>query len=496
MKTSIINELEQRTKQSNKLLQAYSTNPSKASGEMESRAKFLNSEIERLSNQTAPSTDEKLNEFIEELDQNYPKVPRGFGSRVAYYNRSSKELSKLLKNETNSIKRNAIVQRINELEANLAEELRLEDIIHNTPVDLNDKSFYHSIDLDRSISRGSGALYRDANTGQLYRALNHGEKLTRNSEDYLSPGKYLKGCLTGDWTGAESELRAFSGNLGTSGGFLIPEVLSSMFIDVARNQSRVIQAGAQTISVPSRDVVIAKVTKDASTSYKQENEAATDNDMEFGYITLQSRTLVSYATISHELLQDATANLDQIVMNAFGEAISLEMDRAALFGSGVAGRPLGLYNYNGIGIVSPNVNGFNISNYDEFSEAIQDIENANGTAKAAIFSPRTAAQLRELKEATTNAYLSAPSFFTDLKRLTTNQVPNNLTYGTATDASAAFIGDFSQVLFAVRQNLRIETSNHAGEAWQRYQFKIRATLRYDIAVLRPSHFSVIKGIKG
>lgn len=491
MKPNVIEELALRTNQSSKLINAYAANPDKQTGEMKSRATFLNSEIEKLSSNNGTSNSKnELNSFLKELDKQYPTESPRNSSRIAYYRRSSMELSDKLADENDTLKRSALISRISELESRLAKEEELESqIINDSTVNRFDGSMSGNYDYS-----GSGTIYRDAQSGQIYRALKHGERLSRSSGEQLSPGKYLRGCLLGNWNDADKELRAYGGNLGVSGGFLLPEELSTIFIDAARNKSRTVQAGAQTISIPNRSVTIAKVTKDASASYKQENEAATDDQMEFGYLTLESRTLVAYATLSQEILQDAM-NLDQVVMNAFGEALALEIDKNSLFGSGVGGQPLGLYNYDGVGLVSPDANGFTLADYDEFSEAIQDIENANGEAKAVIYSPRTAAKLRELKEATTNAYLAAPSFFTDLRRLTTNQVPNDMSYGTSSDASAAFIGDFSQMLFAVRQDLRIETSNIAGEAWQRYQHKIRATLRYDIAVLRPSHFSIIKGIR-
>ena len=216
--------------------------------------------------------------------------------------------------------------------------------------------------------------------------------------------------------------------------------------------------------------------------------------MTFTTLTLHARTLCAYAVLSEELLQDAV-NIDNIIVTAFAEAIGLAMDRAALFGSGAAGEPLGLFSTDGVQIVNPNENGFNFSNYDTFSSAITAIEGANGEAVSAIYSPRTAAQLRELKELTTGAYLPEPAFFSRLKRFSTNQIPNDLTHGTEDEASCAFLGDFSQFLFGIRQQLKVDVSREAGETFERNQFALRATLRFDSLALRPAHFAIVKGIK-
>jgi len=401
------------------------------------------------------------------------------------------EKRKLTRNE--ETRKAALYEEIALEEARIKDQEKLEAVLKDNSAEGRSKVVVVRDESDRGALR-SGAVYRDLQTGAEYRALKHNERTARASGEALSPGKFLRGALLGNWDGADAELRAYQGNVGASGGFLLPEVLSSLFIDEARNQARVMQAGAQTLVLPNRSVRIAQVTRDAAASYKQENEAATDTDMQFGYIQMEARTLVAYATLSMEILQDAL-NLDQIVQNAFGQALGLEMDRAALLGVGVAGEPQGLYYTPGVGEVSPNANGFVPADYDEFSEAIADVEGANGVAVAAIYSPRTAQLLRELKETGNNQYIAAPEFFTNLKRFTTNQIPNDMTYGSSNAASAAFVGDFSQLLFGMRQEIRFDTSNVAAEAWEKYQFKIRATARFDIAVLRPAHFSIIKGIK-
>lgn len=237
-------------------------------------------------------------------------------------------------------------------------------------------------------------IFKDLVSGAEYRALRFNERMSRASDEALSSGKFFRGALTGNWENAEAELRANSGNLGASGGFLLPTVISNLFVDAARNKTRVMQAGALAIELPARDVTIAKVTKDAEASYKAENAIGDESEMEFGTIAMKAFTLAVYATLSQEILQDAV-NLDAIVTNAFAEAIAREMDRAALFGSGT-NTPIGLYNAD-TNVISPNANGFTLSDYDEFSSAITAIENANGEAKAAIllaahFSPTARAE--------------------------------------------------------------------------------------------------------
>ena len=179
------------------------------------------------------------------------------------------------------------------------------------------------------------------------------------------------------------------------------------------------------------------------------------------------------------------------------QALALELDRAALYGSGTAPEPRGVKNTAGIGVQSQGTNGAALTNYDPFSTAVQTIQAANGEPNAVIYSPRTSGTLDRLKD-TTNQPLQPPPSFSDLLKLPTSQVPNNLTQGTSSVASDAFIGEWNELLLGLRTQLRIEASRVStvgGEsAFDRLQVHVRAYLRADIAVAQPSHFVVITGI--
>src|SRR5215216_6405701 len=69
-------------------------------------------------------------------------------------------------------------------------------------------------------------------------------------DEPASFSRYLKGLATGDWSGAEHE-RAMSEGTLTAGGHLVPTPLSARVIDLARAQTRVLQAGGQTVPMTS-----------------------------------------------------------------------------------------------------------------------------------------------------------------------------------------------------------------------------------------------------
>lgn len=319
----------------------------------------------------------------------------------------------------------------------------------------------------------------------------------RQSEsDYtrLSLGRYVKGIVTGDWSGAEDERRAMAEGTLAGGGYLVPTPLSAQVIDRARNLAQVMKAGAVTVPMDSETLTVARVVEDPTVAWKVENAPITASDMTFEPVKFQAKTLVGMAKLSVELFEDA-ANIDQVVENALSQAIALELDRAALRGSGVDPEPRGVRNVSGVQFIDLGDNGGQID-FGKFSEAVQKIQEANGpdaSSLAAIYAPRTAGTLDRLTDSTGQP-LQPPASFANLRKLVTNQVPVNLTKGTAANASEAYVGDFKQLWIGMRKNLTIEVSRQAGDAFGNLQVWIRIYARYDVQLAQPKHFVVIDGI--
>jgi len=284
---------------------------------------------------------------------------------------------------------------------------------------------------------------------------------------------------------------------GGAGGFAVPAPLSARVIDKARLVARVMQAGALTIPMDSSTMKIARVAGDPTAAWKLENAAATASDMVLEQVELTARTLMGYVKSSVELIEDAQPGIDDVIENALAGALARELDRAALRGSGTPPEPRGIRNTTGVAIQSMGTNGLALANYDPFSTAVQTVRAANFEPNAIIYSPRTAGNLDRLKD-TTNQPLQPPPSVDGLLKLPTAQVPDNLTQGSSSLASDAYVGQWDQLLIGMRQRLVIEASREASDAtdsaFRQLQVHIRAYLRADVAVAQPSAFVVVTGI--
>lgn len=309
----------------------------------------------------------------------------------------------------------------------------------------------------------------------------------------------VRALHTGDWSKVPVEERSMSIGTPSAGGFAVSEPLSDRIIDRARNQARVLQAGATTVPMESNTLKVARVAGDPTAAWKVENAAATASDMTLEQVTFTARTLIAIAKASVELVEDS--EVDDTIEQAIGSALALELDRAALRGSGTAPEPRGVRNQTGVTIDSTTfgANGGTPTSYDFISNAVQTIRAANGDPNALIYAPRTAGVLDRLKD-TTNQPLRPPPSVEELRRLVTAQVPINLTTGTSTDTSEVYVADWSSLLIGVRRSLTVEVSRQAttgGEsAFDRLQIHVRAYLRADVQLARPSHFVVVTGVRG
>lgn len=315
----------------------------------------------------------------------------------------------------------------------------------------------------------------------------------------LSMGRFVRGIVTGEWDGAEAERRALVEGSGLAGGYLVPDVLSLNVIDLARNQARVIQAGALTVPMESPELKMARILTDPTAYWRGERQTITESEMSFGEVTLHAQTLAAFVKCSVELVEDAS-NISSVIEGAMASALALELDRAALLGNGV-GRPLGINEWDDVQRIDLGENGAAISDYSYFSQAWRMVQEANGPSEglACIMSPRDAGLIDNLQD-TTNQPLRPPASYESMKKLITNQVPANLTKGTAEAASLVFVGDFSQLLVGIRTNLVIESARFASDsdssAFKNLEVWMRAYMRADTVLARPPWFCIVDGITG
>jgi HK97 family phage major capsid protein len=337
-----------------------------------------------------------------------------------------------------------------------------------------------------------GNAWVNAQTGLPVQVLAPSDRLcTRTPHgDEPTVGGLLQAMLTGAKT---PDIRAaLSEGTDSAGGFSIPLTVLPQFIDRLRARTQFVQAGAQTVMLDGMRTRIMRTAADPVPTWRAENAAVNESDPTFDAVDLVPKSLACLVKVSVELLQDSV-NVAAALEQALTGALSVELDRACLFGSGAAQQPLGVFNQAGINTFSMGANGATPTNYDPLIDALYELELDNADAPtAAIWHPRTARTMRKLKDTTGQPVMPFPAI-SNLPLLGTTSVPINQTQGTSTDCSSILVGDFSRAILGLRQELRIQVLNEAYMG--NLQVGFVANLRADVAFERADAFCRITGVR-
>lgn len=307
--------------------------------------------------------------------------------------------------------------------------------------------------------------------------------------EHASFDKYLRGLVTGDWGDAPLERSLSEGTL-SAGGYLVPTPLAGRVIDLARNAMWVMRAGAVTVPMTAQTLTIPRLTGEGSPAWRNEGAALTAGDLSFDTVKFTARSLDRLVIMSRELFEDSNPSAQDVIAHSFAAQIALELDRAALRGSGTAPEPRGVLNTSGVNITTHGANGSNITNYDWWLDAVATVRGNNFEPNAHIQAPRTSNSLAKLKDSQ-NRYLEPPDGM--LPMLPTKQVPATLTVGTSTDCSEVYTADWSQLGIGLRTGFSLEFLR------ERYadngQVAFIAHLRADIQLFQPGAFTIDTGVR-
>lgn len=322
----------------------------------------------------------------------------------------------------------------------------------------------------------------------------------RDWHEQLDLGRYLEGFVTGRW-GSESELeqRAYAEGTGSAGGYMVPTILVGQLIDLARNQARVLEAGAQLVPMTSNVSTIPVWASDPTVVLHPEANTETPSTGTLGQRTLTARTLMALVQASRELIEDSVLPVGTVLANALAAQTALKLDSLALTGTGSGGQPTGILNTSGINTRSMGINGATIAagpapltGWGALATAAGDCSDNNEHANAAIMAPRSYREFGLLQD-TVGQFIARPEILNDLQLLQTNQVSITDTQGTSTDASKIYVGDYRQAFVGLRTQLQLTTLTERYAESGQYGFV--SWWRGDFVVARPKAFTVVSGVR-
>ena len=121
------------------------------------------------------------------------------------------------------------------------------------------------------------------------------------------------------------------------------------FIDVLRNSSSVMQAGATMLRGLQGNVVIPKKTAASSGGWiATEGAAAAESEFTSGSVTMSPKVIGAFTDATRLLLQQSSLDVENLIRDDLTQSIATAIDLGALAGSGSSGQPTGISNTSGI----------------------------------------------------------------------------------------------------------------------------------------------------
>jgi len=140
----------------------------------------------------------------------------------------------------------------------------------------------------------------------------------------------------------------------TAGGNLVAtDLLAGSFIDLLRNKSVAIRAGATSMNGLVGNIAIPKQTGAATSYWVAESGAPTESQQTLGQVTMSPKTVGAYTDFSRRLMLQSSIDVENMVRNDLALVIALAIDKAAFYGTGANNQPTGLKLQSGVNTVDP-----------------------------------------------------------------------------------------------------------------------------------------------
>ena len=262
----------------------------------------------------------------------------------------------------------------------------------------------------------------------------------------------------------------------TAGGDLVDDVLlAGSFIELLRNRLSIAQAGATMLTGLQGNVSIPRQTSAASAYWVGENAAPTESQQAIDQVNMTPKTVGAYVDYSRRLLLQSSVDVEGMVRNDLARVIALEIDRAAIYGTGSSNQPQGLTNVSGIGAQSLT----GVGTFEELIGMETDVATANADAGALryIVNAATRGGLKfAKKDSGSGEFVYADNEINGYPVILSNQLANN----------DVLFGDFSMFCMGMWSGLDLTVDPYAGATAG--TVRVIALQDVDFAVKQPGAF--------
>ncbi|KEQ52151.1 phage major capsid protein [Sphingobium chlorophenolicum] len=279
------------------------------------------------------------------------------------------------------------------------------------------------------------------------------------------------------------------------GGNLVgTDHLADEFYMPFRNSAAVMGLGATVITDLHGNVEIPRQESSMTGQWISEDQAPDETTLNFGKLGMTPKTVAGYMSWSRQAALQALPSMENILRNELSEQLGLGLDLAAVKGVGSAVEPRGILNTSGIGSVQGGTNG-SAPTWDHIVDLESAVANQNATGDNMGYLTNTKVRGKLKKTQTFSGTNGDPVWGRDgrlngYSAAVSNQVPANLTKGTAAGTCSAIIfGNWRDLIIGLWSyvDIIVDPFTYSTQG----KVRISGFLSADIAVKRPTSFAVM-----
>jgi len=344
-------------------------------------------------------------------------------------------------------------------------------------------------------------VWVDRKSGERVHVLEHKQRVAdlEPNKTGVSLGRWLRGVVLGDKADDSKELaderKALATTPDASGGYTVPKPLALDFIDLLRANMVLSQAGARTVPMARKTLGMARVTGDPTVTWHIQNASIAETVPTLGAVVLNAHTAVSVVKFSLEIAQDSI-NIEELLTRTLSGALATAIDAAGLAGTGTVTSPVGNSPTGVAAFANRNtVTSIGVpSNWDFVANGIRELLVDNVPLErigGLVMSPLLWSKMSKLKTGISSDQTALPMpphmqgrplFVTTAAADTGSPV-----------RTTAYIADWTDLLFGVRQEVSVRILNEAYFA-SNLQFAMVAYARVDFQPVRPASFCTLEGV--
>ena len=286
----------------------------------------------------------------------------------------------------------------------------------------------------------------------------------------------------------------------TAGGHLVAtNLLAQDFIELLRNAMVLDSLGVRMLTGLVGNIAIPSQTGGATAYWVTEGAAPTESQQAFDQVAMSPKTVAAFTDLSRKLLLQASIDVEAFVRQDLATTLGLELERAAINGSGSGAEPRGVLNTTGIGDVAGGANGA-APTWAHIVELETDVAVANAAVGnlAYLSNAKVRGKLKQTEKATGTAQFvwekgarPGEGEMNGYRAAMTNAVPSNLNKGTSTGVcSAILFGNWADLVIGLWGGLDVLVNPYILSGTGSVRVEVYQDA--DIALRHPESFSAMK----